>query len=131
MLVSCSSDNDAQSRFTWSYKGVTYNASYTFASSVEDLGPNIIGGLGNSALSPGSGLMFKVIPLTPGVYTVGIGTFYAQFIDVDGNVWPVTGSLTITGTSNKRLHATFSLDAASSGVSYPVTGNIENLPITP
>lgn len=132
VFVSCTkSGDDAGSSFTWNYKGVDYTAEYTRASSLDDLGPNIIGGLQNSALAPGSGPSFKIIPLTVGLYVVGPGENFVQFVDPEGYALPAVGIVQITGTNNKKLFATFTLEVGIPGNQHTLTGIISNVPITP
>ena len=132
LLSSCSkSDDNAGSSFTWNYKGVSYTALYTRVSSIEDLGPNIRAGIDNSAMAPGSGPSFKIIPLTAGLYAVGPGENYAGFVDTEGFNLPVAGILQITSVSNKKLSATFTLEVGPAGNQHTLTGIIRNVPITP
>ena len=131
-LSSCKDDNDdAKGVFRWNYKTVTYTANVTVVSSIEDLGPNITGGVGPSILSPGSRVSFKIIPLATGVYNIGTAGVSAIFVDAEGNSLQATGVVAITSTSNKRLSGNFSLLAGLPGSESTLTGVIENVPITP
>ncbi len=124
------SDND-DSSFTWNYKGVDYKANYTLARSVPDVGANIVGGLGNSALTPGSGPSFNIIPLNTGLYVVGPGENFARFIDTEGNDRQAVGLITISSIANKKLSATFTLQITDPSGSHTLTGVINKIPITP
>ncbi|MBC7934967.1 MAG: hypothetical protein H7Y86_06370 [Rhizobacter sp.] len=125
------SGSEDNGSFTWNYKGVDYTAKYTLARSVEDLGPNIIGGLGNAASTPGSGPSFKIEPFAVGLYAVGPGENPVSFTDTAGNNLPAVGLLTITSTANKKLSGTFILEIGVTGDQHTLTGVIKNIPIAP
>lgn len=131
---SCKKSGNDDSSFTWTYKGVNYEASFAAVHYVEDLGSNITGGLGNSAINPGSGPQFRIFPLTVGTHNFGIGAPNSfLFIDEEGYMFSGTGSMAITNSSNNRFSANFTatLNQGTGGASYPLTGIIKNIKMVP
>ena len=129
-IGSCKKSTEEGRYFKWSYKGSSYTATITYASAIEDAGANIIGGLGSSRLSPGSGPFFKIIPLKKGLFALGGSENYAGFIDTDGNILPVSGIITITSVANKKLSGTFIMEVGNTGDQHTLQGEIKNIPIS-
>lgn len=129
-ISSCKKATDDEHYFKWSYKGNSYTATFTYASAIDDIGFNIIGGLGSSRLSPGAGVSFRIFPLAKGLYAIGAGENYASFIDTDGNALAVTGVLTISNIANRKLSGTFIMDVGNAGEQHTVEGEMKNIPIS-
>ncbi len=129
IFLSCknSEKENVESSFTWNYKGTNYSAKFIKISSVDDLGPNVIGGLGSSILSRGSGPGFKLIPLRAGTFPLD-GSF--SFVDTEGFDLSGTGQLVVSSIQGGRITA--SINALVNGPSgtHQLTVSIKNVLIT-
>lgn len=129
IFFSCknSEKENVESSFTWNYKGTTYSAKFIKVSSLDDLGPNVIGGLGSSMLSSGSGPSFKLIPLTAGTFPLD-GSF--SFVDTEGFDLTGTGQLVVSSVQGGRMTASINAMVTGPSGTNQLTVTIKNVPIT-
>ena len=127
--LSCDKDND-DANFNWTYLGQNYTANFANAYSASMGAPYIVGGLGSSISSPGSGPRINVISFAPGVYTFGgIVPNSLNFVDPQGfDIPALDGSVNITTNNDNRLSGNFS---ATLGNVQMVTGSFTNVRINP
>ena len=128
-VLSCEKDKD-DANFTWTFLGQNYTANFANAYSASMGAPLIIGGLGTSISSPGSGPRINVISFAPGVYTFGgIVPNSLNYVDPQGFDLPALGgSVTITSNNDNKLSGNFS---ATLGNVQTITGSFTNVRINP
>ncbi|MBP6431617.1 MAG: hypothetical protein KA319_07620 [Ferruginibacter sp.] len=127
-FISCKKKEETSSpSFTWTYKGITYNALYVEANTAYYFGkPTIIGDLRTARPSRGSGQQITLSSFNTGSYTFTSGSNinYFDFIEPNGGAQvAVNGTLQLTKSDNK-LSGTFSVSLNNG---FPVTGSFSNL----
>ena len=130
IVLACDKDKNSSGSFSWSYDGINYTANFKAAYSASMGQPYIIGGLGNSVTTPGSGPRIHVISFSPGNYSFGgIVPNSLNFVDQVGNdISAIGGSVNISANSNNKLSGDFS---ATLGNGKIITGSFADITINP